>query len=322
MIDQNAQAIAQRLKQARFVLLIPGTNPDGDSVSSVCALRFYLEAAGIPSAIFCPTPVQQNLTFLPGALEIKNDQALFNNPDLDTIIVCDAGDLRYAGLAGILATMTKRPTIINIDHHVSNEHFGDFNLVNPSAAATTEVIYGFFKAVNFPLTEDTATCLLTGIMTDTEHFSNAATTASAMDMASDLITRGARLHIIREQTQNNKPVALLKLWGIALARLYYQPRHDSVVTYIFQKDYEHYGLAENEVNGISNFLNNLGEGKYTLFLKETTDGQIKGSLRTTRDDVDVAALAKQFGGGGHQKAAGFMIPGRLEETTRGVRMAP
>ncbi|MBI4098648.1 MAG: DHH family phosphoesterase [Candidatus Magasanikbacteria bacterium] len=322
MIDENAQSIAQHLKQARFVLLIPGTNPDGDSVSSVCALRLYCEAAHIPAALFCPTPISQNLAFLPGVHEIQNDNTLLTNPAVDTIIVCDAGDLRYAGLADTLATMTKRPTIINIDHHASNEHFGDFNLVNPSAAATTEVIYGFFKAVNFPLTEDSATCLLTGLMTDTEHFSNAATTASAMDMASDLITRGARLHTIREHTQNNKPVALLKLWGIALARLYYQPRHDSVVTYLFQKDYEHYGLAENEVNGISNFLNNLGEGKYTLFLKETTDGQIKGSLRTTRDDVDVAELAKQFGGGGHKKAAGFMIPGRLEETARGVRMAP
>jgi phosphoesterase RecJ-like protein len=193
-------------------------------------------------------------------------------------------------------------------------------MVQIDAASTTEVLYRFFQEVGFDLDADVATCLFAGIINDTDHFSNAATTASAMSVASDLITHGARINAVRAGMLQNKSVSLLKLWGIALARLYFQPTQEAVVTYLFQKDYESYGLTDGEVHGIPNFLNNLGEGRYTLFLKETENGSIKGSLRTTRDDIDVATIAKNFGGGGHKKAAGFTIPGRLVETPQGVRV--
>lgn len=314
-----ANNIAEKLRQARRVLLIPGTNPDGDSLSSACAMYLYLKKLDIPATIFCPIPIHENFLFLPHTDRIIQDTRAFTE-GVDTIVVFDAGDLRYAGLADQLPTMPARPFLINIDHHKSNEHFGDLNMVIADASATTEVLYHFFKAINAPLDADMATCLLTGIITDTEHFSNAATTADAMAIASELIAHGARLHTIRKNTLNNKPVALLKLWGIALARLYYQPTQGAVITYVFQKDYEHFGLAEDDVQGLPNFLNNLGEGRYTLFLKETADGQIKGSFRTMRDDVDVSAIAQRLGGGGHQKAAGFTLSGRLEETERGVKI--
>lgn len=314
-----AQQIAEQLRQARRVLLIPGTNPDGDSLGSACAVFIYLKRQDIPVEIFCPTPTPPNLQFLPYADRITNDERVFAE-GADVIAVFDSGDLRYAGLAERLPLMPAPPTIINIDHHVSNENFGHLNLVTKDAAATTEVLYEFFKSIGAPIDADMATCLLTGIITDTEHFSNAATTGAAMAVASDLIACGARLHAIRQHTLNNKPVALLKLWGIALARLYVQPVNRSAITYVFQKDYEHFGLDEADVYGIANFLSRLGEGDYSLFLKETTDGHVKGSLRTTRDDVDVSAIAKRFGGGGHQKAAGFKVPGRLLETEHGVKI--
>ena len=318
MNTEAAQQIAHKLRQARRVLLIPGTNPDGDSLGSVCAVFGYLKRQDIPVEIFCPAPVPSNLQFLPYADRITNDERAFENADV--VMVFDAGDLRYAGIAERLPKMSARPFIINIDHHASNEYYGDINLVVKDAAATTEVLYAFFTALGVSPDPDMATCLLTGIITDTDYFSNAATTGSSMATASELIARGARLHAIREHTLNNKPVALLKLWGITLARLYYQPTHRSAITYVFQKDYEHFGLDEADVYGIANFLNRLGEGNYSLFLKETTDGHVKGSLRTTRDDVDVSAIAKRFGGGGHQKAAGFKVPGRLTETERGVKI--
>ena len=320
MITEIAQQIAAKLRQARRVLLIPGTHPDGDSISSTSAMFLYLKMHGVPASIFSAINPPESLLFLPHADESRTDTAIFHDETIDTIVVFDAGDLRYAGIADKIPLMPRRPVIINIDHHASNENFGDLNLVIKDAAATTEVLYNFFRAINHPIHEDLATCLLTGLMTDTDHFSNSATTASAMAMASDLLVRGARLHVIRKNTQNNKSVTLLKLWGIALARLYYQPGADAVITYLFQKDYESYGMTSQEVEGISDFMNKLGEGRYVLFLKETPDGQVKGSFRTTHDDVDVAKLALRLGGGGHKKAAGFTVPGRLEETDRGVKI--
>lgn len=318
MMTEIAQQISERLRQARRVLLIPGTNPDGDSLGSACAMFIYLKRQDIPAEIFCPTPVPSNLQFLPHADRITNDERAFEGADV--VVVFDSGDLRYAGLADRIPQMPARPFIINIDHHVSNEYFGDLNLVEKDAAATTEVLYELLTTIGVSPDPDMATCLLIGILTDTDYFSNTAATANAMAIASELITCGARLHAIREHTLNNKPVALLKLWGITLARLYYQPAHRSAITYVFQKDYEHFGLDEADVYGIANFLNRLGEGSYSLFLKETADGHVKGSLRTTRDDVDVSEIAKRFGGGGHQKAAGFKVPGRLQETERGVKI--
>lgn len=319
MDHEIATTIAITLRQARRVLLIPGTNPDGDSLGSACAMFSYLKRQDIPVEIFCPTPVPSNLQFLPYADRITSNERVFTD-GADVIVVFDAGDLRYAGLAERLPLLPTPPTIINIDHHVSNENFGHHNLVIKDAAATTEVLYGFFKTIGAPIDADMATCLLTGIITDTDYFSNAATTGAAMAVASELIVRGARMHAIRQHTLNNKPVALLKLWGIALARLYYHPANRSAITYVFQKDYEHFGLDEADVYGIANFLNRLGEGDYSLFLKETTDGCVKGSFRTTRDDVNVSEIAKRFGGGGHQKAAGFKVPGRLLETEHGVKI--
>lgn len=320
MDNAIAQKIHQHLLRARRVLLIPGTHPDGDSISSTSAMFLYLKMNGVPASIFSEIDPPESLLFLPHADESRGDTAIFRDETIDTIVVFDAGDLRYAGIIDLIPLMAEKPTIINIDHHASNVNFGDLNLVKTDAAATTEVLYNFFRTIGHTINDDLATCLLTGLFTDTDHFSNAATTASAMAMASDLLVHGARLHIIRKHTQNNKSVALLKLWGIALARLYYQPGTDAVITYVFQKDYESYGLSSEDVNGISNFMSNLGEGRYVLFLKETADGNVNGSFRTTHDDMDVAELAKRLGGGGHKKAAGFTVPGRLLETDRGVKI--
>ncbi|EKD43482.1 MAG: Phosphoesterase, RecJ protein, partial [uncultured bacterium] len=139
------------------------------------------------------------------------------------------------------------------------------------------------------------------------------TSESAMAAAGDLIRRGGNINLINEHVVRNKSINLLHLWGAVLNRLNKHEALDMVYTYITQADLTTHLVSENDSEGIANFLNNLDEGKMALILKETSDGKIKGSFRTTKDDVDVSALAKKMGGGGHKKAAGFSTIGTIHE---------
>ena len=158
-----------------------------------------------------------------------------------------------------------------------------------------------------------ATSLLTGIITDTDNFSNPATSAASLKVAGELLRIGANLKLINKKVTQNKTVNLLKLWGEVFSRLNKNESLGLVYTYITRADFERYGISDSEAEGIANFLNNLGEAKIALILKETPDGKVKGSLRTTKDDVDVSSIAQRLSGGGHRKAAGFTTEGTIEQ---------
>lgn len=305
------QQIHNHLLNAQNIIIVPHQNPDGDALGSACALNEYLKQIGKQTATFCLDTVPSQLQFLPQARAITNDQKIFSQPSLDTIIVLDSGDLRYAGIAKFIGQ--RSITIINIDHHPTNEKYGQINLVDPQACSTTAILYHFFRSNHIRLTHHQATALLTGIITDTGNFSNDATNISAITMAGDLLRSGANWPLINKNTIKNSTVNMLKLWGRVLDRLEHRPQKNLAYTYLTRKDYAKFDIEEKEADGIANFMNSIAGVKIGLFIKETTEGKIKGSFRTTDEAVDVSALAKKFGGGGHKKAAGFTTEGTIEE---------
>ncbi|MBI5229719.1 MAG: DHH family phosphoesterase [Candidatus Magasanikbacteria bacterium] len=319
-MHHTAQQINSALKQAEHVLIISHKNPDGDTLSSACALMQYLRTIEITHTAFCATAINPLMRFLPHIEYFVTDHALFERMQFDTIVVLDSGDLAYAGVAHLLSALSYEPTIINIDHHITNTRYGNHNLVIPDAASTTEVLYRFFKANHIALDTHIATCLMTGLITDTDHFSNPATSASALQTGADLLRAGANLNLIRGWTLRNHSIKSLKLWGRVFSRLTKNPEHDMAYTVITLEDQKEFSITDKDMEGIANFLNTIGEAKIALLLKEQENGTIKGSFRTTADEVDVAALAKSLGGGGHKKAAGFTVPGRLEESSTGWRI--
>jgi phosphoesterase RecJ-like protein len=163
-----------------------------------------------------------------------------------------------------------------------------------------------------------ATCLMTGLVTDTGNFTNLGTTASAIEVASKLLLHGVDLRAINKRTMHHRPLPVLKLWGRALERLR-RDAHGVVTTIITQQDLIDCGTTESDIEGVANFLNNLDsdtEARVVMVLSER-DGQVKGSLRTKHPLIDVAKFATVLGGGGHTKAAGFSVPGHLEEHGNG-----
>ena len=310
-MKQIVLQIHEQIKNAKNVILIPHQNADGDALGSATALFDYLHTHNINARIFCLTPVSPRLAFLSHTEKVTTDQNIFLDKTIDLIIVVDSGDLEYAGVYNLVKDHPA--TIINIDHHHTNKQFGHHNLVITTASSTAEVIYHLLRHLHARLSHRMATSLLTGIITDTDNFTNSASSESAMSAAGDLIRHGGNLNLINSYTVRNKSVNLLHLWGEVFNRLNKHEQMDMVYTYITQADLEKHQVNENESEGIANFLNNLDEGKIALILKETADGKIKGSFRTTKDDVDVSALAKKMGGGGHKKAAGFSTAGTIQE---------
>lgn len=305
-----AKKIQHHLQNARGVVIAIHKNPDGDCAGSGLAMLNYLQSIDIPAKIFCATSVPQSLLFLPGVEQITSELD-YEKENFDTLVCLDSGDPTYAEVQDIIQKYS--PVVVNIDHHQTNAGFGDFNLVDTDASSTTSIIYWFFKWNNIKITPPTATALLTGLITDTDNFTNSATTTTALMIASELVRLGANLNSINFKTVKNKTVDTLKLWGRALSRLTKHAEIDLAHTYLTQKDFSDCNVNEETSEGISNFLNNLDGAKIALILKETADGKIKGSLRTTADDVDVAKIAQALGGGGHKKAAGFTTEGTTEQ---------
>ncbi len=304
------------VRNAKKILLVADGSPDGDSLGSSSGFLNWLLREGKTAQAFCAAPIPRSFSFLNGIHLFRNDAATFKE-EWDLIITFDAGDLRHCGVEQLLPQIKTPYTLVNIDHHATNARYGQLNLVYTDTCSTCEVVYRFLSAEEIPLDPAIATSLLTGVLTDTSSFSNAATTSPGMDAASVLTAAGARTNEIYHHILQNKTVDGLRLWGLALSRLKYNKPYNMVTTYFFAKDLE--GAPEEAVEGVSNFLNaSCGEADTMLVLREFSNGTIKGSMRSAKRDI--SKVAKLLGGGGHKKAAGFTINGHLEETGNGVRV--
>ena len=306
-----AKQIHQELQRAKKIVLVPHPHPDGDALGSANALMEYLSTLDCESVIYCSTPASPKLKFLPNFPKLENNAEIFNDWEIDVIVVLDCGDLRYAGIAD--AVRNHRATIINIDHHATNENYGQYNMVMKNAAATAEIVYFFFKHNRISVSHSMATALLAGLITDTDNFTNSATSQNSFAIAGDLVRLGANFNLINYYTQKDKTVNLLKLWGIALSRLDKHEKMNLAYTYITRADMKKCKVNDEAGDGLSNFLNILDDAQIALVLKENNDNTIKGSLRTTGDTVDVSSIARKMGGGGHKKAAGFTAEGTIQE---------
>ncbi len=301
------------VREAKRVLLVPHQNPDGDALGSSTAFAEWLHTIGVTHDIFCNTKVERLFPYLSHVAEIQSASSLWNN-HYDVVVVFDSGDLAYAGIEQYLSTYSgHRPVIINIDHHMTNKQYGTYNYVDIQASSTCEIIFRFFKANNIQINQRMATSLLTGIITDTDNFTNSATNATVIDIAGRLTNLGANFDMIKAYVYKNISIDAFGLWGKMLSRLAHHPQLNVVHTYVTNQDVTDLGLQADDASGMTNFLNMIEEGHACLIFKETAEGHTKGSFRTTRGDVDVAQMAKHFGGGGHKKAAGFTIEKPIHE---------
>lgn len=306
----KAIQIRQAIAKAENILIISHPKPDGDTLGSAFALTNYLLKIGKNITNFCLDPLPDMFSFLPNSYRLTNDHLVFTKK-YDLVIVVDSGSLAYAGVEKLISALAPGFSLINIDHHASNTHYADINLVVTEAASCTEVLFYLFESWQIYWDQNIATCLLCGLVTDTGGFVNPATQYNTLQAASGLVRYGANLWQILQNTAYRQNINNLKLWGLAFSRLKKIDKYDLVYTFLKQEDFISCQADESATEGISNFLHILKEAKIILVLKETSDGLVKGSMRTAEDDIDLAKFCQKLGGGGHKKAAGFSLPGRL-----------
>lgn len=309
--------IHEHLSRSSRVLLATHERADGDAFGSLLAFRHLLSEQGREVVALAPDSTPEGYSHLEGLDDVLTDEAGIRVDGFDAVVLFDCGDVRRTHLAEKLHYLGEdRPHVILFDHHSTVTKFRERELVDTSiidtdAAATCELVYRYVETTEARISPRIATAMLTGIITDTGGFVHANTTPEVMEISSELLKRGANLRLIMNSVVRSKNVGTLQLWGRALSRLEYDRSSGIVSTALRLKDFEECGVDREAVEGIANFLNSLGEGKMVLVLRQDKDGFVKGSFRTKRNDLDVAALAKQHGGGGHQKAAGFKVKGSI-----------
>lgn len=307
---KNLDSLKKVLEGKTTFLLVAHENPDGDALGAILSLGQFLDDMGKTVHLATKDPVPQLFRFLNGAERVVGD---FLIGDYEVIILVDNGDLKRTGFAErILAASLRGKTIINIDHHPQNDiwKLATINIAEADYSSASEIIYDIFQEFKYVISPSVATNLLAGIYYDTGGFLHANTNDKVMRISADLLMRGASLKKVSTSVHQSKSIAMLKLWGMALARLKVLP-NGLAFSFITDEDIQSSGASEEEISGLVGMINTTAEAEAGLLIYQSQDGKIRGSLRTESDKIDVARLAKQFGGGGHRRAAGFSLRGRL-----------
>jgi len=306
------EQIKQKIIAAERILLIAHKNPDGDTIGAALGFYWYLTGLAKKADVGCYNPAADALQFLPGMEQVIHE---FDDSQYDLIISFDSADPKLTGFDKSHPEIySRKERHINIDHHPSNLMYAGINLVQTNCASTTQVLYYLFQSFKAIITREIATCFLTGLYTDTGSFMHQNTTADTLRVGSALLAHGADVASISKHIFSTKPVNQLRLWGRILTRAK-RTNDDVIVSAIRHADLEELGANKDHLSGAIEFLKYVPGIRYAKILSEEEGGHVKGSLRTIRDDVDVSAIAAEYGGGGHVKAAGFSIPGTLEHKT-------
>lgn len=326
------QLAYEKIAAAKRVLLVSHTSPDADAISSLGAMIEVTRSLGVPSDAYSDRKSVGTYHFIPNEELVSSEEPIDLNV-YEVILILDCGSLARTNLEGRLrkiltSTMgqiSKRPYLIEFDHHEPQETFADLEIRDASCASTTEIIYQFLKANSLPITKTLADCILIGLVTDTGHFLHANSSREALAVSSEMLLRGASLPKILDKTIHNKSFSTLKVWGKALENMKFDAETGLVSSALSALELKEILSPEEREShsdlfgDIVSFLSCLAGVTVALLLRED-EGRIKGSLRTNSDEIDVAEIARKWGGGGHKKAAGFALSGKLVATDKGWKV--
>ncbi len=281
------------------IIVTSHVNPDGDAIGSGLALTLALEKIGKSVRFILQDNYPENVRFLKNIekVEVYDESKSYTSK----LIICVDG--ATADRLGKTKNLFEDNFVINLDHHISNTKYGDLNYVE-EISSTSELVYKFLKFCGIKLDKEIAEALYLGLVNDTGNFSHDNITPHTLEMASELKMLGADSSKIVREFFNTKSFAALKLLGKALYESEYIAEKKLVYSLISLEDLKRYSGKKEDTEGIVEGLLSFKEAEVSLFLREDNPGVLKGSMRS-KHDVDVNKIANIFGGGGHQKAAGF-----------------
>jgi phosphoesterase RecJ-like protein len=305
---EQARALLER---AREVVVVSHERPDGDAVGSMLGLVLALRRRGQRVVPVLAGGLPQRFGFLPGAADVTTAIPA----EADLLVTVDCAELRRTGIP---ADRLRRPAGINVDHHPTNTGFGQVNLVDPSAASTSQILYSLSPALGLPVDRDVATNYLAGLVSDTIGFRTPNVTPAVLRLAAELEGRAESLATLYELLLNRRSFAAARYWGAGLGRL--ERRGPVVWVGLTLEDRLASGYSGTDDADLINLLGTIEGAEISLVFIEQGGGQVKVSWRS-KNGLDVARLAQQFGGGGHEPAAGASVAGEMEQVVERVVQA-
>lgn len=301
--------LKQIIDSCNNLLIISHILPDGDNIGSVIAMSLMLKGQGMKVTSVVNGEMPPYYTFLVGASDLVSPLELEENT-YDAVLCLDMSDRARGGM--VWDKIIGDPVIINIDHHVSNDHFGHYNFVLSDASSTAEIVTYLFSEWNMPLTKEIAEALYTGIVTDSGSFTYGSTSPQTMLMAAKLLEQKPNLEAIRENVLENVSFLRKKLLSAVLANAELLCNGRLCYAYISNTDIVKLGVKGPDFENIIDHLIGVTGVEYAVFFREIEPNVIKIGFRG-RGKNDVTVVASHFNGGGHKAAAGCSCNGSLND---------
>jgi bifunctional oligoribonuclease and PAP phosphatase NrnA len=315
MWAMDLQEAVTFLRERDDFLIVSHVQPDGDAISSTVAAGWLLTKLGKKFTMLNEGTVPARLRFLWKSSEIltagnKQPERQYRN-----VICVDCADYARVGRAN--QWFAPDAELLNIDHHPTNDRFGRVNLMKFHAAATAEILFELLDELGLSLDVDMATAIYTGLLTDTGGFRYSNTSPTVMAMASRLLESGVNGPELAELLLERMTMGQLRIIQCGLSRLSFSPDQRISWLWVNSEDMEESGATNDDLEGLVNYPRNIEGVEVGLLFKQNGQESVKVSLRST-GRINVAAVAQQFGGGGHVRAAGCRLTDPLPEVIKQV----
>jgi phosphoesterase RecJ-like protein len=314
-------AVAEAVRAHDRFLLVTHENPDGDALGSILGMKLGLDRLGKDSAMYLggdtDPPAEYDFLALD---ELRRD--LPADAAERVLLALDCANAQRMGAA---AEVLDRVTLsIDVDHHHDNTRFARINHVVADASSTGEIVRDLLRELDVPLDAEIAEPLYVALVTDTGRFQYTNTTPKALRLAAELVEAGVDVHRVFRGIYESVEFAKLKLLARALERAQVYDGGRLVVSYLLRSDFHELGVGEEYAEGIIDYLRAVEGAELAATIREPPEppgAQRRISLRASSDEIDVSAIARQRGGGGHRQAAGFSSPDSIEEIVDFIRSA-
>ena len=313
--ENTHEEMIEVLRKAPKVALFSHVSPDGDCIGSMLAIGLALEKMGKEVSFYNPNPVPSYLSFLPGSSRVRQE---LPSPQPKVLLFVDCTDLGRINMSR--SEISADSTVLNLDHHISNLFFGDFNWVDAQASAVGEVALTLINQLGVGIDLDIATNLYTAILTDSGCFEYSNTTAQTHRLTADLLDIGVDLSRIHNNIFDQKPLAQIKLLQCALHGLEIHAEGQLAMMILSAEDFQKSGAGQDLSEGLVNHARSIAGVEVAVLLKEVGPQEIKVGLRSNLW-LNVNEIAALFGGGGHQRAAGCTLRIPMAEAIQSITAA-
>jgi len=300
-------AIVDALRSRRRFIISSHSRPDGDSIGSSMAMAFALRAIGKEAVVVHADPAPGPLMQFPGVREIRiAPEVAPEFAHAEAAIIMECGDLARTGVAGL-----DRFFVINVDHHPGNTGYGQLNWFDPTAAACGEMVFDLVKAIGAPVTIDIATHVYLAILTDTGSFHYSNISPRTFEICREAIEAGVDPVRVARDVYDSNNMGRLKLFGTVLSNMQIDTTGRIAIVYLDHEMARAAGGTYEDTEGLINLPLTVKEILAVVFFKQIEGDEYRVSMRS-KGEIDIGAIAKEFGGGGHKNAAGCSVTGAID----------